>query len=169
MMVDNAPFDKTKKGRIVNHINGKYYNVQLGNEIYKAFSPTFTYNENDIVYVKIAENNYNNLIIECPVKQKGGNIIKPILYNIFSFDANKDFVFRFKWDGNQSFGNIVEIKNNQSGNVVYQKTQTTMQLQHSLPARTLINGLAYNVRIASIDVDGNISDYSSPVLFYCYE
>lgn len=67
-ILNKAPFDRTKKGRIVNHIEGKYYNVQLGNETYKALSPTSTYNENDIVYVKIAENNYNNLIIECLVK-----------------------------------------------------------------------------------------------------
>ena len=68
IMIDKSSFDKTKKGRIVNHIEGKYYNIQIGNEIYTALSPTFTYNENDIVYVKIAENNYNNLIIECLAK-----------------------------------------------------------------------------------------------------
>lgn len=67
-MVDKASFDKTKRGRIVRHIKGKYYEVQLDNQIYKAYSPTFTYKENDIVYVKIAENNYNNLIIEYAVK-----------------------------------------------------------------------------------------------------
>ena len=68
MMVNNASFDRTKKGRIVSYLGEKYYKVQLDNETYKAYSPTFTYNENDIVYVKIAENNYNNLIIECAVK-----------------------------------------------------------------------------------------------------
>lgn len=68
MMVNNSSFDKTKKGRIVRHIKGKYYEVQLDNQTYKAYSPTHTYNENDIVYVKIAENNYNNLIIECAIK-----------------------------------------------------------------------------------------------------
>ena len=67
-IIDRTPFDRTRKGRIVSHIDGKYYNVQLENEIYKAISPILTYNENDIVYVKIAENNYNNLIIESPVK-----------------------------------------------------------------------------------------------------
>lgn len=68
MMVDRSSFDKTKKGRIVSHIEGKYYEVQLNGQIYKAYSPTFTYNINDIVYVKIAENNYNNLIIECAIR-----------------------------------------------------------------------------------------------------
>ena len=68
MMISNASFDRTKKGRIANHIGGKYYEVQLDGKKYKAYSPTFTYNVNDIVYVKIAENNYNNLIIECAIK-----------------------------------------------------------------------------------------------------
>jgi membrane protein implicated in regulation of membrane protease activity len=67
-MTENMSFDKTKKGRVVSHIEGKYYEVQLDNQIYKAYSPTYTYNINDIVYVKIAENNYNNLIIECAIK-----------------------------------------------------------------------------------------------------
>lgn len=67
-MIDKAKFDRTKKGRIISHLDGKYYNVLIGSETYKAFSPTLSYEVNDIVYVKIAENNYNNLIIECPVK-----------------------------------------------------------------------------------------------------
>ena len=67
-MLSQASFDRTKKARIVNHIDGKYYEVQLDNQIYRAYSPTYTYNKNDIVYVKVAENNYNNLIIECAVK-----------------------------------------------------------------------------------------------------
>ena len=67
-IINKSSFDKTKKGRIVRHLDGKYYEVQLNGDIYKAYSPTFTYNENDIVYVKIAENNYNNLILECAIK-----------------------------------------------------------------------------------------------------
>ena len=68
MMVANSSFDRTKKGRIVSYLGEKYYEVQLDGNIYKAYSPTFTYNTNDIIYVKIAENNYNNLIIECAIK-----------------------------------------------------------------------------------------------------
>ena len=66
-MIGKANFDRTRKGRIVNYLGDKYYEVQLDGNIYKAYSPTFTYNVNDIVYVKIAENNYNNLIIECAI------------------------------------------------------------------------------------------------------
>ena len=68
LMLNKATFDRTKKGRVICHMEGKYYEVQIDNKIYRAYSPTYTYNKNDIVYVKIAENNYNNLIIECAVK-----------------------------------------------------------------------------------------------------
>ena len=67
-IVSNSSFDRTKKGRIVSHIEGKYYEVQLDGQTYKAYSPTYTYKESDVVYVKIAENNYNNLIIEFALK-----------------------------------------------------------------------------------------------------
>lgn len=68
IMIDRASFDRTKKGRIISKLDDNYYEVQLGGETYKAYSPTSTYNENDIVYVKIAENNYNNILIECAIK-----------------------------------------------------------------------------------------------------
>ena len=92
----------------------------------------------------------------------------PILYIVNSFDATHDFIFKFKWNGSQSFGNILAIRNNETNNIIYQKAQTTMQLQHVLEGNTLTNGILYNVRVASIDVNGNVSDYSNPVLFYCY-
>lgn len=92
----------------------------------------------------------------------------PILYLIDTFDSTKENQIKFKWNGSQSFGNICEIRENQSNNIVYKKTQTTMQLVHTIPANTLTNGSLYNVRIASIDVDGNVSDFSNPTLFFCF-
>lgn len=92
----------------------------------------------------------------------------PILYVVNSFDATNDFIFKFKWNGSQSFGNILEIRRNDTNTIVYQETQSTMHLQHVLQGNTLTNGILYNVRIASIDVNGNVSGYSHPVLFYCY-
>ena len=67
-MINKSNFDRTKKGRIVGYLGEKHYEVQLDGNVYKAYSPTSTFNINDIVYVKIAENNYNNLIIECAIK-----------------------------------------------------------------------------------------------------
>lgn len=92
----------------------------------------------------------------------------PILYLVESFDSTTETQIRFKWNGSQSFGNICEIRENKNNNIVYHETQSTMQLKHIVPANILTNGTVYNVRIASIDAEGNVSDYSNPVLFYCY-
>lgn len=94
--------------------------------------------------------------------------MKPILYNINAFDAAQEMTFTFQWQGNQSFGNIVQVRDNTSNTVIYQATETTMQLKHTLPAYTLNNGTLYNVRVAVIDINNNISEYSDPVLFYCF-
>ena len=94
--------------------------------------------------------------------------IKANLYNINAFDKTKEQIFSFVWNGNQSFGNILMICENQSNKVIYQEKQNTMQLKHTLPANTLNNGVLYNARIAVVDIDNNISEYSDPILFYCF-
>jgi hypothetical protein len=92
----------------------------------------------------------------------------PQLYNSDAWDASNEKTFRFLFEGNQAFGNILQIKNNLTGEVVYQESETTMQLKHTVPANTLKNGTLYNVRVAVIDIDNNVSEYSDPMLFYCY-
>lgn len=93
----------------------------------------------------------------------------PILYNINSFDANNSQVFQFIWEGNQSFGNKLIIRdNNENDKIVYQEPQTTMQLKHILSANKLKNGHYYNARIATVDIDNNTSEDSNPILFYCF-
>lgn len=94
--------------------------------------------------------------------------IKANLYNINAFDASQEMIFQFIWQGNQSFGNILRICENQSNTVVYQEKQTTMQLKHTLPTNTLNNGILYNARVAIVDIDNNVSEYSDPILFYCF-
>ena len=95
--------------------------------------------------------------------------MKPILYNIQSFDSSMEQIFSFVWNGNQSFGNkLIICENNELSTVVYQTEQTTMQLKHTLPANTLKNGMYYNAKVAIIDIDKNESEYSDPILFYCF-
>jgi hypothetical protein len=93
---------------------------------------------------------------------------KPILYNADAWDSSKEKTFNFLWEGNQSFGNILQIRNNLTDKIVYEESETTMQLKHTVPANTLKNGILYNVRVAVIDIDNNVSEYSDPMLFYCY-
>ena len=95
--------------------------------------------------------------------------MKPRLFNISAFDSSKEMVFDFLWQGNQSFGNILKICDNNESNIeVYKMPQTTMQLKHILPANTLKNGHYYNAKVAVIDIDKNESEYSDPILFYCF-
>ena len=94
--------------------------------------------------------------------------MKPILYNSDAWDSSNEKTFRFFFEGNQAFGNNLIIKNNTTGQVVYQGTETTMQLKHTVPANTLKNGILYNVRVAVLDIDNNLSEYSEPMIFYCY-
>ena len=94
--------------------------------------------------------------------------MKASLYNVNAFDGNTEQEFNFVWTGNQSFGNILQIRDNISNIIIYEERQTTMQLKHFLPATTLNNGDLYNARVAVIDIDGNVSEYSDPILFYCF-
>lgn len=94
--------------------------------------------------------------------------IKPILYNINAFDSNEDKTITFMWTGNQAFKNICTIRNNATNAIVYQKTQDTIQLKHDIPAGSLSNGVLYNITIKVIDKDNNVSEESTPLLFYCY-
>lgn len=62
--LQNAPFDRTVRGRIVSQIDNKYYNVELHGEVYKI--PAYgnsTYVTNEVVWVCIPENNFKNKFI----------------------------------------------------------------------------------------------------------
>lgn len=93
---------------------------------------------------------------------------KPQLYNIDTFDANNECVVSFLWNGNQSFGNICTIKENDTKKIIYQETKTTMQLKHIVPANTFTNGKSYEATIITFDIDGNESEESDAVLFHCF-
>ena len=94
--------------------------------------------------------------------------MKATLYNVLAFDSSNEATFQFIWNGNQSFGNILQIKENATNKIIYDESETTMQLKHTLSANTLTNGVLYNARVAVIDIDNNISEYSDPILFYCF-
>ena len=56
-----APFDRTVRGRIVSQADSKHYNVEIQGRQYKV--PVYgssTFSENEIVWVCIPENNFNN-------------------------------------------------------------------------------------------------------------
>lgn len=95
---------------------------------------------------------------------------KPILTidATYAFDAAEDRAFIFTYSGGQLKSNTLVIKNNQTNAVVYNGTQTTMLLKHKVPANTLSNGTLYNVSVKVTETNGNVSEISNSLLFYCY-
>lgn len=67
IMIDNAKFDKTVKGRIVSSLGNNQYSVMINNAEYKALYINNNLHVNDIVYITIVQNDYNNLIIRLPI------------------------------------------------------------------------------------------------------
>lgn len=93
----------------------------------------------------------------------------PILYSISAFDASQIATFTFNSvGGSQVVANTLTIKNNATLATVYSKTQTTFQFQHTVPAGTLTNGTYYQATLTTQDADGNVSNVSNPIQFYCY-
>jgi len=97
-------------------------------------------------------------------------LAKPILYNTasYAFDATKAHDFEFQYSGSQAFSNTLIVRKNDTNEVVYNASQTTMLLKHTLPAGSLSNGYIYNVCVFTTDRDGNNSELSDPLIFRCY-
>lgn len=95
-------------------------------------------------------------------------LYKPMLYLVPAFDAREDFIFTFSYLGGSIFKNTILIKNNETNQEVYRNTETTRQLRHTVPANTLTNGKIYNVSIQVIDGDNNVSQFSDPIVIYCF-
>ena len=93
----------------------------------------------------------------------------PILYSVSAFDAQNSFIFQFaSIGGSQAVANTLTIKNNATLAVVYSETQTTFKFEHILPANTLTNGTYYQATLTTKDAQGNESNASAPIQFYCY-
>lgn len=93
--------------------------------------------------------------------------MKPILYSIVAFDSGFERNMKFSWTGNQAFKNRLRIYKNIDNSLVYDSTQTTMQLFHTLPANTLVNGTEYNCELSVFDNGDVESEFSTKVIFKC--
>ena len=93
----------------------------------------------------------------------------PILYTVDAFDATKVQTFSFNViGGSQVVANTLTIKDNATLATIYSQTQTTYKFSHNLPANTLTNGTYYQATLTTKDAQGNESNASSPIQFYCY-
>lgn len=93
---------------------------------------------------------------------------KPILHQTPAFDAALPHVFTFAWSGNQAYKNRLIIKDNDTLTTIYDQTQTTFHLQHSLSAEVLSNGTTYNAQLYVLDSTDTSSVASDPIIFKCF-
>lgn len=95
--------------------------------------------------------------------------IKPSLYLIPSFDKTKETTIKFSWLGNIPVSNTLRIKDNTTNEVVYEVTQSTMRLEHTISStNNLVNGKLYNASVRVTDGNNSISEWSDVALFYCF-
>ena len=96
-------------------------------------------------------------------------LTQPIINPIAAFDATKQQAITFiVIGGAQVVGNRLIIRNNQTGEIVYNQIQSSMKLEHILPANSLKNNNFYNAVIYTIDNGNDESVASVPIPFYCY-
>lgn len=97
-------------------------------------------------------------------------MVQPIAQEIPSFDAKKDSCFKFtSVGGNQVVANRLVIKNNDTGQTVYNQRIESYKFEHTLPANTLINGKYYNFYFQTYGVKNEESPISNIILFICYD
>lgn len=94
---------------------------------------------------------------------------KPIINQVSPFDADSDYDITFSWSGNMAYGNRIIVQNAVSLATVYDATVTSFKLLHTIPARTLTNGVKYVAQIQVFDSDGTASVLSDKALFLCLE
>ena len=96
-------------------------------------------------------------------------MVKPIGKTIKAFDSSSAQLFEFiSSGGNQVVKNRIIIRNNSTSAVVYDNTLETYTLGQTVPSNKLSNGVQCNFTFTTYDVDGNSSEESVPVVFWCY-
>ena len=94
---------------------------------------------------------------------------KPIVNAIAAVDASSAHTISFVVNGgDQVTANRAIIKLGSTNEVLYDDTQTTFALQHTIPANTLTNGNYYTIQIQTFNYLDDSSILSAPITFYCY-
>lgn len=91
---------------------------------------------------------------------------KPKIKNITPFDALSTHEIEFSWNGDMAYKNRLIIYDAESLEVVYDKTITSFNLKHSLPANTLQNGSRYLAQAQIFNKYDEPSALSDKLLFY---
>ena len=92
----------------------------------------------------------------------------PSIEAIQPFDPNYETIVNFYYDDNQPYKNRIVITDNETNIIVYDNTEDSMRLYTIIPANILTAGKQYLAQVQVFDIDGNYSNLSDPVLFYCF-
>ncbi len=92
----------------------------------------------------------------------------PSVLPVSAFPPNHAHTFEFHYAGSQPVKNRVLITDNETHAAVYDRTVATLRLSHTVPAGTLAAGRQYMIQIQVVDADGNKSNLSEGLLFYCF-
>ncbi|WP_206459469.1 hypothetical protein [Anaerovorax sp. IOR16] len=92
---------------------------------------------------------------------------QPIIQTIIPFDATKPYSIKFIYVGNQVVKHTITIKDNITNATVYNSTNITFQLEHTIPENTLVNGKFYNVSVIVYDNVDVASTPSVAAVFNC--
>lgn len=96
-------------------------------------------------------------------------LTRPTLISTVAFDATQQHTFTFNVvGGSQVVANQLVIRNNVSNEIVYIEKQETFKYEHVVNANKLTNGVYYNAVLSTFDAEGNESQASTPIQFYCY-
>ena len=96
-------------------------------------------------------------------------LTRPTLNSTAAFDATKQHTFTFNViGGTQVVANQLVIRNNITNEIVYTEKQETYKYEHIVNAGKLTNGVYYNAVLITFDAQGNESQASIPIQFYCY-
>ena len=93
-----------------------------------------------------------------------------IIHSIGPFDSALGTVINFTWNGNQIYKVRCIIKQNETGETVFDSTVPSMKQSFTIPANSgLINGTCYVAYITVLDVDdneSNLQNIGTPL--YCF-
>ena len=94
---------------------------------------------------------------------------KPIINKITHVDALIDYAVTITYNGNQPYSNRLVVYDADTMKVVYDVTEISFLLKHTIPANTLVNGKKYAVQAQFFDIDGIASSLSDKYYFWTLE
>ena len=96
--------------------------------------------------------------------------MKPTIYKVAPFDASLGTTINIKWVGRQQKANKIIVQDNDTSEQVYEATYNSYKGVHVIPSTDngLTNGKTYKFKIAVIDMDDTVSDWSEYSTFKCF-